>query len=51
MQARLERLEHRLAELNQLLASEEAVRDLAVFRRLNREHVELAELVGLFAAW
>jgi len=51
MQARLERLEHRLAELNQLLASEEAVRDLAVFRRLNREHVELAELVGHFAAW
>jgi len=51
MQARLERLEHRLAELNQLLASEEAVRDLAVFRRLNREHVELAELVGHFGAW
>jgi peptide chain release factor 1 len=51
MQARLERLEHRLAELNQLLASEEAVRDLAVFRRLNREHVELAELVSHYAAW
>jgi peptide chain release factor 1 len=51
MQARLGQLEHRLAELNQLLASEEAVRDLAVFRRLNREHVELSELVQHFIAW
>jgi peptide chain release factor 1 len=51
MQARLGQLEHRLAELNQLLASEEAVRDLAVFRRLNREHVELSELVAHFVAW
>jgi peptide chain release factor 1 len=51
MQARLGQLEHRLDELNRLLASEEAVRDLAVFRRLNREHVELSELVQHFIAW
>src|SRR5690606_5805948 len=51
MQARLERLEHRLAEVDRLLASEEAVRDLAVYRRLNREHAELAELVEHFVAW
>ncbi|HRO60925.1 MAG TPA: peptide chain release factor 1 [Burkholderiaceae bacterium] len=51
MQARLERLEHRLAEVDRLLASEEAVRDLGVYRRLNREHVELAELVEHFVAW
>ena len=51
MQARLERLEHRLAELDRLLASEEAVRDLDVYRKLSREHVELAELVEHFVAW
>ncbi len=51
MLARLERLEQRLAELDQLLASEEAVRDLAVFRRLNREHVELSALTRHFVAW
>ena len=43
MQSRLERLEYRLAEVDRLLSSEEAVRDLAVFRRLNRELAELAE--------
>jgi peptide chain release factor 1 len=51
MQARLEQLEHRLGELERLLASEEAARDMATFRRLNREHVELSDLVAHFRAW
>ena len=51
MQARLEQLEQRLAELNQLLASEEAARDMATFRRLNREHVELSDVVAHYIAW
>ncbi|MFA7667262.1 MAG: peptide chain release factor 1 [Burkholderiaceae bacterium] len=51
MQARLERFEQRLAELDSLLASEEAARDMATFRRLSREHAELSELVAQFVAW
>jgi peptide chain release factor 1 len=51
MQARLEQLEHRLGELERLLASEEAARDMATFRRLNREHVELSDLVAHYVAW
>jgi peptide chain release factor 1 len=51
MQARLELLEQRLAELNHLLASEEAARDMVTFRRLNREHVELSDVVAHFIAW
>jgi peptide chain release factor 1 len=51
MQAKLEQLERRLAEVNALLSSEAATRDLAEYRRLNREHSELSEVVGHFAAW
>ncbi|TXL65518.1 peptide chain release factor 1 [Zeimonas arvi] len=51
MQARLEQLEHRLGELERLLASEEAARDMVTFRRLNREHVELSDLVAHYQAW
>jgi peptide chain release factor 1 len=51
MLAKLEQLERRLAELDLLLASQEAVRDLSVFRRLNREHVELSTLTRHFLAW
>jgi len=48
---RLARLEERLAEVNALLSSEDAVRDLAEYRRLNREHAELAEVVAHFTAY
>jgi peptide chain release factor 1 len=51
MQAKLEQLERRLAEVNGLLSSETATRDLDAFRRLNREHSELAEVVEHFVAW
>jgi peptide chain release factor 1 len=51
MLAKLERLEERLEEVNALLSSEGATRDVAEYRRLNREHAELAELVEHFVAW
>ena len=43
--ARLEALELRLAEVNGLLSSESATRDLNEFRRLTREHAELSDVV------
>ncbi len=51
LEARLGQLELRLAEVDGLLASESATRDLAGYRRLTREHAELSELVAHFAAW
>jgi peptide chain release factor 1 len=51
MLARLERLEARLEEVSALLAAEGAARDLDGWRRLNREHAELAEVVERFVAW
>jgi peptide chain release factor 1 len=51
MLAKLERLEERLEEVNALLSSEGATRDVAEYRRLNREHAELAEVVEHFVAW
>ena len=51
MQARLERIEQRLTEVNAALSSEDAVRDLERFRALNREHAELAPLVDRLHAW
>jgi peptide chain release factor 1 len=49
--ARLENLELRLAEVNLLLAGENAARDLNALRRLNREHAELAQVVEHLLAW
>jgi len=49
--AKLSRLEERLEEVSALLSSEDATRDLAEYRRLNREHAELAEVVEHFVAW
>ncbi len=51
MRSKLERLERRLAEVNLLLSSEDATRDLDGYRSLNREHAELAEIAGVFADW
>jgi peptide chain release factor 1 len=51
MQARLEQLERRLAEVNLLLSSEDAARDLDAFRRASREHAELTQVVDCFHAW
>src|SRR5690606_16031387 len=51
MQARLEQLERRLAEVNLLLSSENAARDLDAFRRASREHTELSQVVACFHEW
>ena len=51
MLAKLTRLEERLAEVSALLSSADATRDLAEYRRLNREHAELVEVVEHFVAW
>jgi peptide chain release factor 1 len=51
MLAKLEQLERRLAEVNLLLSTESATHDLNRYRRLNREHSELAQLVDHLAAW
>ncbi|HEY5634309.1 MAG TPA: peptide chain release factor 1 [Burkholderiaceae bacterium] len=51
MRAKLEQFERRLGEVNRLLSSESAAGDLDEFRRLNREHAELAQLVDHYHAW
>ena len=48
VRARLERFEQRLDEVNGLLSTPDAARDLDAFRRLNREHGELTALVERF---
>ena len=48
---RLEQLADRLAELDALLGTEQAVRDMENFRRLNRERAEIAVVVDLFFAY
>jgi peptide chain release factor 1 len=49
--SKLSRLEARLEEVAALLSSGDAVRDLAEYRRLTREHAELAEVVEHYVAW
>ncbi|MDP2759297.1 MAG: peptide chain release factor 1 [Sideroxyarcus sp.] len=49
--ARLVRLGERLHEVDQLLSTEEATRDMDVFRRLNRERAELEPVVNLYRAY
>ena len=46
--AKLDQKRRRLAEVNALLSSENATRDLEQFRRLSREHAELEPVVELF---
>ncbi|GIK26729.1 MAG: peptide chain release factor 1 [Betaproteobacteria bacterium] len=48
---KLEHLSRRLAELDLLLASETATKDLDAYRKLTREHAEIAPVAALFAAW
>ena len=48
LRARLESFAARLDELNRLLASENATRDLEQYKRLSREHAELTALALLF---
>jgi peptide chain release factor 1 len=51
IQGKLDSLEQRLAEVNGLLSSEQATRDLNEYRKLNREHSELSEVVAHFQTW
>jgi peptide chain release factor 1 len=51
MQSKLEQVERRLNELNELLADQNAARDLNLFRALNREHGELTPLAAQFALY
>jgi peptide chain release factor 1 len=46
--SKLANLSARLEELNALLSSEEATRDMDGFRRLTREHAEITPLVELY---
>jgi len=48
---KLEQLTGRLDELNGLLASEEATRDMDNYRKLTREHAELQPVVELYRAY
>jgi len=46
---KLEFLARRLAELDAVLASETATRDMDAYRKLTREHAEIAPVVALYA--
>jgi peptide chain release factor 1 len=49
--SKLAQLTARLEELNALLSSETATRDMDSYRRLSREHAEIAPVVELFNAY
>jgi peptide chain release factor 1 len=51
LRTKLDSLVGRLNDLNGLLASETATRDLDQFRKLSREHAELSGLVALYERW
>ncbi len=48
---KLAQLSERLLEVNQLLSTEEATRDMDTYRKLNRERAELEPVVELFHAY
>ncbi|WP_338926301.1 peptide chain release factor 1 [Mycetohabitans endofungorum] len=51
MQAKLEQLTKRLLELNEQLSREDVTSDLDQYRKLTREHAELAPVVEQYAQW
>jgi peptide chain release factor 1 len=51
LQTKLERLADRLAELDALLASENATADMDQYRKLSREHAEIGPVVSHYRAW
>ena len=51
LRSKLESLVARLGELERALAAENATRDLDQFRKLSREHAELAGLAALYARY
>ncbi|MBL8423181.1 MAG: peptide chain release factor 1 [Candidatus Accumulibacter phosphatis] len=48
---KLEHLTGRLDELDRMLASGDATRDMDEYRRLSREHAEIAPVVALYETW
>jgi peptide chain release factor 1 len=48
---KLERLAQRLDELDATLGHEESTRDMDAYRKLTREHAEIAPVVALYHAW
>ena len=48
---KLENLVARLDELDRILASSEATRDMDQYRKLSREHAELGPVVALYQTW
>ncbi len=48
---KLENLVGRLDELDRILASGEATRDMEQYRKLSREHAELGPVVALYRQW
>ena len=48
MRAKLEHLDTRLAELNSLLTLEESTKDMDIYRKLTREHSDIATVVEQF---
>jgi peptide chain release factor 1 len=51
LRTKLDSLVGRLNDLNGLLASENATRDMEQFKRLSREHSELSNLVALYESY
>ena len=51
MRAKLEYLDTRLAELNSLLTSSESTKDMDSYRKLTREHAEIASVVEQFGLY
>jgi peptide chain release factor 1 len=51
LRAKLDSLVGRLSDINGLLASENATRDMEQFRKLSREHSELSTLVSLYEGY
>jgi len=51
LRAKLDGLVGRLSEIDGLLASENATRDMDQFRKLSREHSELSTLVSLYGGY
>ena len=48
---KLEQLSGRLDELDRMLASGDATRDIEEYRKLSREHAELGPVVALYHSW
>ena len=51
LRTKLDSLVARRAELERLLAAEDATRDMDKFRKLSREHAELSPIVALYESY